>query len=67
MEFIYNITFTDESGNSISNTVMVTIVDDDDETPGGTIPFGNFLIFIGLSVISLIFAKKRQIFREPRK
>jgi hypothetical protein len=61
--YTYNITFTDESGNSISNTVTVTIVDDD----GGGIPFGNFfLIFIGLSVIFLIFAKKRQIVREFR-
>jgi len=68
--YTYNITFTDESGNSISNTVTVTInsIDDDDEPPGGTIPFGNFfLIFIGFSVICLIFTKKRQIVRESRK
>jgi len=64
--YTYNITFTDESGNSISNTVTVTIVDDD-ETPGGVIPFGNFfLIFIGLSVICLIFTKKRQIVLESK-
>ena len=36
-------------------------------TPGGPIPIGNyFLIFIGFSVIGLIFAKKRQIIRESR-
>ncbi|MBA7555850.1 hypothetical protein ES705_48542 [subsurface metagenome] len=63
--YTYKITFTDESGNSISNTVTVTIVDD--ETPGGAIPIGNvFLIFIGLSVIYLIFTKKCQIVREFR-
>ncbi len=57
--YTYNITFTDESGNSISNTVTVTI--------RGAIPFGNsFLIFIGFSVICLIFTKKRQIVRESR-
>ncbi|MHA1749462.1 MAG: hypothetical protein ACTSYF_12550, partial [Promethearchaeota archaeon] len=68
--YTYNITFTDESGNSISNTVTVTInsIDDDDDPPGGAIPFGNFfLIFIGFSVICLIFTKKRQIARESRK
>jgi len=54
---------------AISDTVTVTInsIDDDDEPPGGVIPFGNFfLIFIGVSVICLIFTKKRQIIREPR-
>ncbi|TKJ20717.1 MAG: hypothetical protein CEE42_14605 [Promethearchaeota archaeon Loki_b31] len=57
--YMYKITFTDESGNSLSNTVTVTI--------RGAIPFGNsFLIFIGFSVICLIFAKKRQIVRESR-
>jgi hypothetical protein len=61
--YTYNITFTDESGNSISNTVTVTI----NSIPGGAIPFGNsFLIFIGFSVICLIFTKKRQIVRESR-
>jgi len=67
--YTYKITFTDESGNSISNTVTVTIksTGDDDEPPGGVIPFGNsFLIFIGFSVICLIFTKKRQIVRESR-
>ena len=66
--YTYNITFSDESGNSISNIVTVTINSIDDEPPGGEIPFGNFfLIFIGFSVICLIFTKKRQIVRESRK
>jgi len=57
--YTYKITFTDESGNSISNTVTVTIKE--------AIPFGNFfLIFIGFSVICLIFTKKHQIVRESR-
>jgi len=45
--FTYNIPkdFTDESGNFISNTVMVTI----NSIHEGAIPFGNyFLIFIGV-------------------
>ncbi len=63
--YAYTITFTDESGNSISNTVTVTI-NSIVETPA--IPFGNFfLIFIGFSVICLIFTKKRQFVRESRK
>jgi len=66
--YTYNIIFTDESGNAISNTVTVTINSIDDEPPGGAIPFGNFfLIFIGLSVVCLIFTKKRQIVRESRQ
>jgi len=66
--YTYNITFKDESGNSISNIVTVTINSiDDDEMPGIVIPFGNsFLIFIGFCVICLIFTKKRQIVRESR-
>ncbi len=64
--YTYNITFRDENGNSISNTVTVTI-EDVDETPEGGVPFGNyFLIFIGLSVIGLIFAKKRKIVSKTR-
>jgi len=59
--YTYCITFTDQSGNSISDTVTVTIVEVD-ETPKGEIPFGNyFLIFMGLSVITLIITKKRKI------
>jgi len=62
--YTYSITFIDESGNSISDTVIVTILD---ATPEGGIPFSNlFLIFIGFSVICLIFVKKRQIARESR-
>ena len=59
--YMYSITFTDKSGNSISNTVAVTI----NSIPEGAIPIGNyFLIFIGFSVICLFFTKKRQIVRE---
>jgi len=58
--YLYTVNFTDDYGNSISNTVRVTITE-------RAIPFGNFfLIFIGLSVICLIFTKKRQIIRESR-
>ena len=63
--YTYNITFSDESGNSISDTVTVTINSGVPSPPAGGIPFGNvFLIFIGISVIYLIFAKKRKIFRK---
>jgi hypothetical protein len=47
-------------------TINSTSVDDD--TPREVIPFGNsFLVFIGFSVICLIFAKKRQIVRESKE
>ena len=59
--YIYTVNFTDDYDNFISNTVTVTIASE------VAIPFGNFfLIFIGFSVICLIFTKKRQIVREPR-
>jgi len=64
--YTYNITFTDQSGNSVSDAVTVTIVEVN-YVPEGEIPFGNtFLIFIGFSTICLIFAKKRQIIRESK-
>ncbi|KKN43244.1 hypothetical protein LCGC14_0705050 [marine sediment metagenome] len=63
----YNVTFTDESGNSLSDTVNVIVIESTG-TAGGSIPFGNlFLIFIGFDVICLIFIKKRQIFQKSRK
>jgi len=59
--YMYTITFRDESGNSISDTVTLTI-EPADETPEEGIPLGNvYLIFIGFSVIGLIVAKKRKI------
>ncbi len=68
--YTYTITFTDENGNSLSDTVKVTInlIADGSQSPGRSIPFGNyFLIFIGFGVICLIFIKKRQIIQESRK
>ena len=64
--YTYNITFTDESGNSISNTVTVTIVDDD-EPPGGTIPFELIILasvigggaVIGVAVVILLRRKRK--------
>ncbi|KKN08289.1 hypothetical protein LCGC14_1058210 [marine sediment metagenome] len=65
--YTYTINFTDESGNSFSDTVNF-IVNIGTGTAGGSIPFGNyFLIFIGFGVICLIFIKKRQIIQESRK
>ena len=66
--YVYTVTFTDEYNNFISNSVTVTINSGGENVPPPTtIPFGNvFLVFIGLSVVYLIFAKKRQMFRESR-
>ncbi len=56
--YVYNITFADESGNSISNTVTVTI-------NSVSIPIGNyFLIFFGFSIICLIFTSKKKSIRK---
>lgn len=62
-DYVYTATFTDESGNFISNSVTVTINEGSGTpAPAGGVPFGNyFLLFIGLSVICLIFVKKRQM------
>ncbi|KKK51598.1 hypothetical protein LCGC14_3113330, partial [marine sediment metagenome] len=50
--------------DDISGLAVIDISDMEDST----IPFGNsFLIFIGFSVICLIFIKKRQIVRKSRK
>ena len=58
--YVYNITFTDESGNSISNIVTVTI-----NSAGVSIPFSNyFLIFFGFSIICLIFTYKKKSIRK---
>jgi len=67
--YTYKITFTDESGNSISNTVTVTInsIDDDDEAPGGAIPFELIIIasvisggaVIGVAVVILLRRKRK--------
>ena len=62
--YTFNITLTDESGNTASTTVSVTITS---APPGGGIPFGNlFLLITFLSIISLIITKKRYITRESR-
>jgi len=56
--YTFNITFTDDNGNSASGIITVTITGG---SPGG-IPFGNsFLIITLLSIFGLIFVKKRKI------
>ena len=61
--YVYRVNFIDDYGNSKTDSITFTV----GEKPGGAIPIGNyFLIFIGFSVIGLIFAKKRQIVRESR-
>jgi len=60
--YTYNITFSDESGNSISNTVTVTI----NSTPEGAIPFDLIIIasvigggaVIGVAVVIFIRRKR---------
>ena len=64
--YIYIIIFLDENSNTISDTVTLTINSSSPSEP--TVPFGNlFLIFIGLSVVCLIFVNKHQIQRKIRK
>ena len=62
--YTYNITFTDESGNSISNTVTVTIK----SIPGGALPFELIIIasvigggaVIGVAVVILLRRKRKE-------
>ena len=62
--YTYNITFIDESGNSASSIVAVTITDVE-EPPTDGIPFGYaFLLFTGISVIYLLIVKKKKITLE---
>ncbi len=66
--YTYTITFTDESGNSISESVTIIINSDGNPTPGGSIPFGNFFwIYIGFTIICLIFVKKHKLIHESRQ
>ncbi|GAG83503.1 unnamed protein product, partial [marine sediment metagenome] len=63
--YTYNITFTDENGNSVSSIVSVTITDVV-EPPQDGIPFGSyFLVFIGLSIVYLLIANRRKFFINP--
>ena len=65
--YVYTVTFTDEHNNFISDTVTVTVNSGTPAVPAGGVPFGNyFLLFIGLSVICLILAKKRKIVAKNR-
>ena len=61
--YFYSVNFIDDYGNSKTDSITFTV----GEKLEGAIPIGNFfLIFIGFSVIGLLFVKKRQIFRESR-
>ena len=54
----FTITLTDDNGNSASGIITVTVTGG---TPGG-IPFGNtFLIIAIVTIISLVFTKRRKI------
>jgi len=65
--YTYSITFTDGSGNSVSDTVTVTVAASG-EPPTDGIPFGNFfLVFIGLGIFCLIASEKRNIVRKSSK
>ena len=59
-DHIYNITFTDSSGNSVSDLVTVTVLAATTPAPG--IPFGNFylLFIVGGIVVSVILKKRKK-------
>ncbi len=59
-EYTYIITFTDESGNSISDTVTVTI-EEEVVTPGGGIPFGDYyILFLGIGIATLLLVERKK-------
>jgi len=64
--YVYTITFTDDYGNFVSDLVTVTINSGSvTPPPPGGISFGlTFLIFLGISLIGLIFAKRKQLLHK---
>jgi len=59
-EYTYIITFTDQTGNSISDTVTVTI-EEEDVTPGGGIPFGDYyILFLGIGIATLLLVERKK-------
>ena len=59
--YVYNITFTDESGNYITDTVKITVREVTTDGGGGAISFGNYyLIFLVIGIISLTIVQKRK-------
>jgi len=59
--YTYEITFTDDYGNSITSSVTFT-VNEPVEPPSGEISFGNyFLVFMGLGVVCLVLIKIQKL------
>ena len=59
--YTFNITLTDEFGNTISNLVSLTVKTATTGT-GPSIPFGEFyLIFLTLGIISIVILVKRKL------
>jgi len=67
--YVYSVTFRDEHGYSVSDSVTVTINEESTPPPApGGVPFGNFyLLILGISIICLIIIKKRQIIHRSNR
>ncbi len=60
-EHLFTINFTDLAGNFATDTVKLTIQEDNPVEPPPSIPFGSsFLIIMTISIIGLIFIQKRK-------
>jgi hypothetical protein len=61
-DYFYTVNFTDDAGNSVKESVKITVKED--TPPVGDdpqIPFGNwYLMFLGISITALVFIQKRR-------
>jgi len=60
-EHFFTINFTDLAGNFATDTVKITIQEENPVEPPSSIPFGNwFLVFMTISIIGLVFIQNKR-------
>ncbi|MGM0470124.1 MAG: hypothetical protein ACQERB_15095 [Promethearchaeati archaeon] len=60
-EHFFTINFTDLAGNFATDTVKITIQEENGVDPPSSIPFGNwFLVFMTISIIGIVFIQNKR-------
>jgi hypothetical protein len=60
-DYFYTVTFIDDTGNFVKDTVKFTVKEDIPVADDPQIPFGNwYLIFLGISITALVLIQKRR-------
>jgi hypothetical protein len=60
-DYFYIVTFTDDNGNFVIDTIKITVKEELPVAVNPPIPFGNwYLIFLGISITALVFIQKRR-------